>query len=474
MIGERPTLFCLHFLGGSAREWAGVARIVGARFAVVAIDLPGFGDAADVPGYTVREMAQRVAREIRKTAPRRWMIAGHSMGAKIAAVVARDAEDGASGLAGLIGLVFAAGSPPGPEPMGEGDRNEMLGWFDGDAESSLSQARQYVANNSGPQLPAGSAADAVEDVLRANRAAWRAWLTGGSREDWSAYVGVLQTPTILVAGSNDRNLGPAAQRAHAAPHFANVRLVALPNAKHLLPIECPAEVARLIEELAYPIGEGSERVLTGNAAYRALIASERVSAGTREALLARARPDDPAYEPVALTAQAYAVLRAVTERIVPQHAKVAIDIAARIDGQLASGTGDGWRFAELPPDVQAYRRGLATLDAVALARHGETFVDLDAALQDAMLAGTARGELGSSATEHASHDLLNAQQMRSWFDDLRADAVKFYIAHPQTLAILGYSGIANGGDGTPKSGFVRVGLGQREAWEPVAAPERAP
>jgi hypothetical protein len=59
--------------------------------------------------------------------------------------------------------------------------------------------------------------------------------------------------------------------------------------------------------------------------------------------------------------------------------------------------------------------------------------------------------------------------MRSWFEDLRADAVKTYMGHPKTLARMGYSGIANGGDGEPKSGFVRVGIGEREAWEPIAS-----
>ncbi len=63
--------------------------------------------------------------------------------------------------------------------------------------------------------------------------------------------------------------------------------------------------------------------------------------------------------------------------------------------------------------------------------------------------------------------------MRVWFEDLRADAVKLYVAHPQTLAAMGYGGFANGGDGSPKTGFARIGLGEREAWEPIARTERA-
>ena len=58
--------------------------------------------------------------------------------------------------------------------------------------------------------------------------------------------------------------------------------------------------------------------------------------------------------------------------------------------------------------------------------------------------------------------------MRLWFEDLSADAVRAYVAHPRTLARLGFSGIANGGDQPRKQGFVRLGAGEREAWEPVA------
>ncbi len=58
--------------------------------------------------------------------------------------------------------------------------------------------------------------------------------------------------------------------------------------------------------------------------------------------------------------------------------------------------------------------------------------------------------------------------MKLWFEDLRGDAVKIYVSHPATLARMGYSGIANGGDGERKQGFVLLAAGEREAWEPEA------
>ena len=449
---ESPVVFCLHYLGGSAREWSRVIDLVhNAR--CIPLDLPGFGDASEASGYTVVEMVAHVERAIAALAPHRWFVVGHSMGAKIATVIARRAEDGV-GLSGLEGLVLVAGSPPSPEPMPDEQRRTMLTYFSGDTAAQQADARTYVTRNTSAPLDSEFEAIAVADVLRANRNAWRAWLENGSREDWADRIGIARTPTLLIAGAEDANLGPSAQRALVAPHFANVRLITLAGAKHLLPMERAEDVARAISDHVAEV------------TYRALIASDRVGAKTREALLARSNPDHHAYAPIALDASPFEILRAVLARVIPQDAETHIELAARIDTQLHSDTGDGWRFDILPTDREAYRAALQTLDSVAHREHGQIFENLDAAQQDDFLERVADGRLESSS------DGLGAQQMRSWFEELRADAVRAYLADLRTLARIGYSGIANGGDGTPKSGFARVGLGERETWEPIATTER--
>jgi hypothetical protein len=57
--------------------------------------------------------------------------------------------------------------------------------------------------------------------------------------------------------------------------------------------------------------------------------------------------------------------------------------------------------------------------------------------------------------------------MKRWFEDLRADLVRLWLAHPAAMARIGFDGFANGGDGPRKQGFERLGAGEREAWEPV-------
>jgi hypothetical protein len=150
------------------------------------------------------------------------------------------------------------------------------------------------------------------------------------------------------------------------------------------------------------------------------------------------------------------------DRVLPQPEFGRIDIAARLDHALAEGVGDGWRYAAMPPDAEAFRAALRTLDAACT---GGSFVAQDGTMQDATLRRVAEGQLGA-----AGEARLDAPRMALWFEDLRAMASRLYVAHPATLARMGYGGVAAGGDAPVRTGFTRLGIGARDSWEPDAAP----
>jgi pimeloyl-ACP methyl ester carboxylesterase len=469
-MSEPELLFCLHFLGGSARSWEHLERALDGTLTCVPVDLPGFGDAAEASGYTVTAMADHVAQAIRERAPARFALAGHSMGAKVALALARRSEDGEPGLEGLTDLILVSGSPPSPEPIPEDRRARMLAWIDADPGTRQREARTFVHENVGDRLHPEAEERAVADVLRAAPAAWKAWLESGAREDWSRRVGVLRTPALILAGSADADLGTDAQQALMAPHLASHRRVTIDGVGHLLPLERPTALAEhLLEHLRDPPGPAVPSESAVPQAYAALIASGRVNGRLRGALDGRAAPDDPAYRPKALDPVELAILRAALSRVVPVPL---LDLAARIDRRLASGTGDGWRFSALPPDAEAYRAGLRTLDAAARAARGRPFVTLDPVEQHGLLTLSARAAL---TVPGALGGRLDADRMRFWFEDLRADAVRLWLGHPAALARIGFSGIGAGGDrpgeiaeGLP--GFCAVGLDAPEDWEPRAMP----
>jgi pimeloyl-ACP methyl ester carboxylesterase len=436
-----PTLVLMHFLGGSSREWDEVIALLNEQVCTVALDLPGFGDSAGVPGYTVREMADAVEAAVQEHVSGPYTLVGHSMSGKVAMVAARRAAD--RGDRQLAGLVLVAPSPPGPEPMGEEKRTMMLGLLGERHDDDRARARSYITKNELRDIPPAIEERARAEVLRMNRSAWVAWLMHGSKEDWAEHVGVVDLPALVIAGEKDLSLGPDQQREVTMPHLSRSALKVVGNCSHLVPMEKPEEMAAMLRDFLAALSPP-----TVPAEYTTLIASERVSPKTREVL--EQRMAGPAPTTGILNAGQTATLRAMLARVIPQETN-AIDLTGYILARLASGKGDGWRYAVLPEDLQAYREGLDQLAA-------QNFASLDVETQDAVLQQLA-AEPGSPAAR--------------WFEEVRGDAVVAYMAHPATLARLGYSGIGVGGANTEYKGFATLGPNQREAWEPLPAGDSA-
>jgi pimeloyl-ACP methyl ester carboxylesterase len=215
-------------------------------FDVVGIDLPGFGAARDEPWTTVdalrRSLVERIEREV---AGRAWMLVGHSMGGRLATLVAATLRDASGAMPTAMALL--APSPPAREPMPRAKRDEMLGWartgrIDADA------ARAFVDGNVGEPLDAELDRAAVADVAASDPASWIAWLEASSREDWSEEAGVLDVPVVVVAGEADDALGAEAQPGLHAETYPRATWCALPGTGHLVALERPAETAAAIDE----------------------------------------------------------------------------------------------------------------------------------------------------------------------------------------------------------------------------------
>jgi hypothetical protein len=150
-------------------------------------------------------------------------------------------------------------------------------------------------------------------------------------------------------------------------------------------------------------------------------------------------------------------LRALCDRIVPQPAgRAPVPVAAMVDLKMMEGPRDGYRHADLPPMGEAWRRGLAALDAEARAAHGRRFHALPAVLQDNLIAAMQRGELQNNA--------WGGMPCRLFFKDrVLIDIVKSYYAHPAAWNEIGW-----GGPASPR-GYVRLQSDRRDPWEGVEA-----
>ncbi|PRY14618.1 alpha/beta fold hydrolase [Kineococcus rhizosphaerae] len=462
-----PTpIFCLHALGSSSREFDLLRDLLADRLELIGLDLPGFGGSAALPGFTVEEMSAHVEDAIRSHGATEWALLGHSLGGKVASVVAGRTMDGSNGLFGLRAVVLLAASPLSPEPMSDERRQSMLAWAQdvtpfrevasNDARAAgigLAHAHEFITANTAAPLSPDRDATAVDDVLRTSARAWAAWLRHGSREDWSRQFAPNPVPALVLAGAQDGDLDADAQRELTLPRWTAAELHEVPGAAHLLPWERPDEVASLVRDF------WDRRVRTGPSvppAWARLIASERVSSRTRRELAARALPDDPARSPRALDDTQLETLRVLAAHAVPQPGPDAVDLALRVDDQLARGSGDGWRPDGSPADVVAYRAALDELRAAADGAPEDV-----AAVLDRVAAGT-----------FPTVGAMGPEQLRAWWEDATVDLVRQWIGHPATMAALDYDGFATGGDRTLVTGFGALGGAAREEWEPP--PPRRP
>jgi hypothetical protein len=147
-------------------------------------------------------------------------------------------------------------------------------------------------------------------------------------------------------------------------------------------------------------------------------------------------------------------LRALCDRIVPQTVgrPHPVPLAAMVDEKMHGNGGDGYRYAELPPMREAWRCGLAALDAEADARHRRRFHDLGALEQDAILTAVQNGDVRAEAWRELPPQSFFRKRVLH-------DIVSAYYAHPTSWNEIGF-----GGPASPR-GYVRMYFDRRDPWE---------
>ncbi len=233
-------LLFLHFFGSSQREWRHVVERLAVSHHCATADMPGFGDAADVGGYSVSEMTAHVRTLIKHFAPKPVVLVAHSFSGKVGMVLAADPP------ANFQQLILVAPSPLVPEPIAPEARKEMR-----ERNQIRAGAEAFIAGSHHRKLTESDERIAVEDVLRANQEAWLAWPDRGSLEDWSERVTDLRVRTDLIVGELDRAIPLEFQRTYTLPlvQRSGGRLIVIEDAAHMLPNEAAAELMLAIQSM---------------------------------------------------------------------------------------------------------------------------------------------------------------------------------------------------------------------------------
>ena len=237
--GETAFVF-LHYWGGSSRTWAGViaALEVGAR--CVALDQRGWGRSQSLDGrYDLDAMADDVEYVAAALDLKRYVLVGHSMGGKVAQIVA------SRGTPSLAGLVLVAPAPPEGLPIPAAQRASMLASY-----QSREGVEQAISILAGRPLSSAEREQVIADTLAGAPGAKQAWTDHGMIASVAPRLRDYSGPVRLVLGEFDRVERPDVLRSAFANVLPQAIVTTIPAVGHLSPIESPAAIASACQDIA--------------------------------------------------------------------------------------------------------------------------------------------------------------------------------------------------------------------------------
>jgi len=238
--GEHALVF-LHFWGGSSFEWTEVIQGLSSEYRCIAPDARGSG-ASDAPesGYRISDLADDVQGIIAALKLKSFVVVGHSMGGKTAQVLA------ARRPVGLKGIALVASAPASPMQIDQARRDQMKGAY------SSAESVNWAIDNvlSGSPIPEASRNQLVADALRLSPSGLNGWVDVGALEDYSKEVADVNVPVAVIAGEDDRVDPPEVVRERILAAFASPETHFLAKRGHLLPLEAPSELVRILKSFA--------------------------------------------------------------------------------------------------------------------------------------------------------------------------------------------------------------------------------
>ena len=234
----------LHGIGGGRSIWDAQASgtlqaLAAAGCRAVAVDLPGYGDSAEMGVPDMDALVAGVRAVMARTAALRTVLLGHSMGGMVAQeLVARSP-------AGVDGLVLTCTSARFGRAAGAWQA-QFLAERLAPLDAGLGMAGMVSALLPGLLSPGAQthesalAARVMGDVMvRVPEATYRAALRAIAGFDRSAALADIAVPTLMLAAEHDRTASPELMQRMAA-RVPGCEFAVLTNAGHIANVEAPA------------------------------------------------------------------------------------------------------------------------------------------------------------------------------------------------------------------------------------------
>ena len=249
------SLVFLHYWGGSSRTWRKLIAALPNSLHTVAIDHRGWGESdAPASGYGLVDLANDAQGVIEALDLKRYILVGHSMGGKVAQLMASRRPKG------LIGLALVAPSSPPPLAIPPEARETMAGAYSTRESVGMAIDHMLTAKVLSPK----DREQVIEDSLRGAPQAKAAWPWSTSLEDISRDVAAINVPTLVIAGELDRVDSVDTLKAELLPRIPHAVMHVMPGAGHLSPLESSDELARLIVDFTDALAKAEPNGTNGN------------------------------------------------------------------------------------------------------------------------------------------------------------------------------------------------------------------
>lgn len=250
--GRGRPLLLVPGLGCGAHVWATMVAALRGGFELHAITLGGFAGAPAVPGPLLPRWRADLLAYLRRWAPDRPVVVGHSLGAFLALAAAIDGGDEVAGVVCVDGVPAIAGlADPGVDLVAlaavQRSRHLALAPQDHAAWWSASLGAMITA----PEV----AARVVETAMRSDREAVAAAMAEVLIADLRDELSRIAAPVLAIAGlgatasPSERRRRLAAFAATFAP-LTRCELLVLERARHFVMLDAPSRVHAAIVDFA--------------------------------------------------------------------------------------------------------------------------------------------------------------------------------------------------------------------------------
>lgn len=233
--GQTAIVF-LHYWGGSGRTWGPVIDRLSEHHRCVAVDLRGWGKSdCTASDFSLAAQASDVEAVIAELGLTDFVLVGHSMGGKIAQIVASRHPPG------LRVLVLVAPAPPTPVLIPDEEKEMRLAGYR--SEEGVGMVLGILAKR---PLSEAHRRQVVEDTLSGQKEAKEAWIGQNMAVDISSAASAIEVPVHVIVGDKDKVETEEVLRREMPRYIQNVRFHILGGVGHLAPLEAPEEITSII------------------------------------------------------------------------------------------------------------------------------------------------------------------------------------------------------------------------------------